>query len=394
MRIIITVEDFDSDKGYLEYYLAKELARRDNEIIVVSYSSKKSFYRKRLEKNFEVVCIPYVIRINGIHFLSIRSVSYVINLIRKKRPEIIHCQPLFSPLSLLFITLSFFWDYKIVGSLISQLPTHWNNITKKVLFAFTKLSIALFKNNIETVFVKTKELGEIISHSYNIANNKICIIPLGADENLFKFDQEARTLLRKEINLSETDIVIVYSGMIIPSKDLDILIKAVAPVIIKNNLVKLLIVGEGDPAHVYYLKLLADDLNISNNIIFHPWVHRTILPAFYSASDVGVWPGRSSISIIEAASTGLPLIITRYPVEIYSIEYGNGYAFKRGDINELRKYLEILIYNDKLRKEMGNRSRSLVEQKLNWKNIALLYLNRYYDVLNLSKNIKNDYALV
>ena len=113
------------------------------------------------------------------------------------------------------------------------------------------------------------------------------------------------------------------------------------------------------------------------NVIFHPWVHRTFLYAFYSAGDIAVWPGSSSISIVEAASVGLPVIIERSPVEIYAIEYGNGFAFKRGDINELRKYLEILIHDGKLREEMGLKSRLLVEHKLNWRAITLQYLDAY-----------------
>ena len=393
MKIIITVEDFDPDKGYLEYYLAKELANVNHEIIIVTYSLDKIFSRKKLDKNFDVVYIPYIFRLNGFHLPCMRSVIYIINLIKAERPEVIHCQPLFSPLSLIFIIWKNLYGYKIVGSILTQLPTHWG-IIKKVLFCFTKLIIDLVEKKLDAVFVKTKELRELILQSYNIPSHKFCVIPLGADKMLFKFDPKARTLMRKELNLSETDVVIVYSGKIILSKDIDILIKAIAPIITQNYKVKLLIIGKGEPYYVNHLKSLINDLKISNNVIFYPWIHRTKLPAFYSASDIAVWPGLSSISIIEAASTGLPLIIARYPVEIYAIEYGNGYAFKRGDMNELRKYLEILIYNDKLRKEMGNKSKFLVEQKLNWKNIALLYLNRYRDVLNLSKDTKMDYALV
>jgi len=356
MKVVITVEDFNPDKGYLEYYLAKELANSNHEVIVFTYTSDNFFSRKKLDKNFDVIYIPYIFRINSFHLPSIRSIVYIINFIKAERPEIIHCQPIFSPLSLIFIVWKNFYEYKIVGSILTQLPMHWST-TKKILFAFTKLIIDFVKKKVYKIFIKTKELGELISQSYGIPSQKFCSIPLGADEKLFKFDPKARALLRKKLNLSENDIIVVYSGKIIP----------------------------GEPSYVNYLKSLINDLKISNNVIFYPWVHRTKLPAFYSASDIAVWPGFSSISIIEAASTGLPLIIMRYPVEIYGIEYGNGYAFKRGDINELRKYLEILIYNDKLRKEMGDKSRLLVEQKLNWKNIALLYLNSYRNALNLSK---------
>ena len=67
MKIMITVEDFDPDKGYLEYYLAKELADVNHEIVIVTYSLDKFFLRKKLDENFDVVYIPYIFRINGLH---------------------------------------------------------------------------------------------------------------------------------------------------------------------------------------------------------------------------------------------------------------------------------------------------------------------------------------
>ena len=112
-------------------------------------------------------------------------------------------------------------------------------------------------------------------------------------------------------------------------------------------------------------------------MIFHPWVNRKTLNSLYSASDIGVWPGLSSVSIVDAASSGLPLVIARYPVETYAIENGNGFAFEIDNVEELRRYLEILIYDDKLRKEMGRKSRELVENKLNWKSITTRYLKAY-----------------
>ena len=385
----ITVEDFDPDKGYLEYYLAKGLANLNHRVIIATYSLDNRFSRENLEKNVDVICVPYIFRIKTFHIPSIRSLIFIVNLIKSESPEIIHCQPLFSPLSLIFTVLKDIYGYRIVGSILTQLPTHWST-TKKILFGLTKLAINLVEKRLDRIFIKTKELGELISQSYNVPSQKFCVIPLGADETLFKFDLEARMLLRKELCLSETDIVIVYSGKIIPSKDIDILIRAIAPIIAQNHEVKLLIVGKGEQSCVSYLKSLINDLKISDNVIFHSWVHRRRLPALYSASDIAVWPGSSSISIVEAASTGLPLIIARYPVEIYGVEYGNGFAFRKGDVDELHRCLEILVYDDKLRKEMGKKSRLLVEKKLNWRNITLLYLNKYRIALNPSINTNQN----
>jgi len=114
-----------------------------------------------------------------------------------------------------------------------------------------------------------------------------------------------------------------------------------------------------------------------NNVIFYPWVHRTRLRDIYSASDIAVWPGGPSISIVEAASVSLPVIVKRSAITKYVIQYQNGFTFERENIDELREHLRILIYDEKLRKDMGCKSRLLVEQKLNWGSVTIQYLDAY-----------------
>lgn len=103
-------------------------------------------------------------------------------------------------------------------------------------------------------------------------------------------------------------------------------------------------------SYVAYLQKLISDLKISNNVIFYSWVHRTRLARFYSASDIAVWPGLSSISIVDAASVGLPLVIANTPVEIFAVDNKNGFTFELGNVDELRAKLITLIDNKELAK--------------------------------------------
>ena len=279
------------------------------------------------------------------------------------------------------ITRFRFFNYKIVGTIYSQ-NTYLNTATKKVLYNLVKLiSSHYIKNKSDIIFVKSKELMKIQKELYNIPLSKFRIIPLGADTTLFKYSVQARKNIKSMLGLLSEDLVIIYSGKLTPRKRLDILVKALIPIIKEDNRVKLLIVGKGIPSYERYIKKICKDSDVHENVIFHPWVHRTMLPDFYSASDIAVWPGLSSISIIEAASIGLPLIIEASPIEIYGIEYGNGFTFEPGNVEELRKYLEILIYNDKLRRDMGAKSSLLVKEKLNWASITTRYLDTYSQVI-------------
>ena len=64
----------------------------------------------------------------------------------------------------------------------------------------------------------------------------------------------------------------------------------------------------------------------------------------------------------------------------------NGFEFIPGNTSDLRKYIETLIYNEDLRKEMGRKSRLLVEEKLNWRNIAEQTITYYKSaMLNMNR---------
>jgi glycosyltransferase involved in cell wall biosynthesis len=386
MRIIITVENFNPNSGYLESYLAKELSNLGHKTYIFTFNRGKKISRRVFKESYEVIRIPYMGTIAGtFHVPTLNGIAYAIRFIKTEKPDVVHCQPLTSPLSIFFLSFKNIFGYKIVGSIITQLNIvflHWN-LMKKILFCLSKIIIENYtEKRTQLFFAKTNELVKILSRSYGIAQNKFCIIPLGADPELFKFNHKSRTFIRKKLGLSENDVVIVYSGKINSSKRLHVLIKALSSIIKSDHKVKLLIIGKGDVHYVGFLKKLISDLKIADNIIFHPWVERTTLNAFYSASDIGVWPGLSSTSIVDAASSSLPLIIARYPVETYAVGNGNGFTFEIDNVEELRRYLEILIYDDKLRKKMCRKSRELVEQKLNWKAITMRYLEAYTLALN------------
>jgi len=380
MKVVITVEKFDPDKGYLEYYLAKELTKLGHKVYVFTFGWSKHILRTKLNEGFEVISVPLIVAVNGIHMPNLNGIAYVIKFIKMEKPDIIHCQPLYSPLSLLFISCKHLSKYRIVGSLItgeysinSTIANLKYNLIKIVTEHYVESKTASF-------FAINDGWKKVLLQLFNLPDQKISIVPLGADPELFKFDTKTRINMRNLFGLSSEDVVVVYSGKIIQSKKLHVLLKGIAPIIRQNQKVKLLIVGKGESPYIEYLEELSSNLKISNNVIFHSWVHRTKLPDFYCASDIAVWPGSVSISIIEAVSVGLPVIVKRSLISKFALAYDNGFAFEPDNITELGEYLERLITNYKLRKDMGKKSRLLVEQILNWKTIAHQYLDAYRSI--------------
>jgi glycosyltransferase involved in cell wall biosynthesis len=382
MKVVITVEAFDRSKGYMEYYLAKELARCGHKVFIFTIDSCKGILREKRNEGFEVIRMPRQTLAYGINVLGFKKVAYVAKFIKTEKPDIIHCQPLFSPLSLVFINFNFLSSYKIVGSLITG-EYSINSVIASLRYSLAKIIIEHYiTNKTSSFFVINDVWKKITLKLFNIADSRMEAIPLGADVELFKTDAKTRNIMRDIFGLSKEDVAVVYSGKIIPSKKLDILFEAIAPIIKQNPKVKVIVVGTGDLVYRKHLDKLVSDLGILNNVIFQSWVHRTKLPDFYNASDIAVWPGSVSISIIEAMSVGLPIIVKRSPITSFAISNGNGFSFKPDNVKELNKYLRKLITNCDLRKKMGENSKFLVEKELNWKNIASQYINVYQSVLN------------
>jgi glycosyltransferase involved in cell wall biosynthesis len=386
MKIVIVVEEFDAAKGYLEYHLAKKLTELGHDIHVFSFGRSYNELKVITSEGFHLIRLPHAVLINGYKLPNPFSLTYILNFLRNERPNVVHCQPIDSPLSLIFVFYSALFDYKIVGPIMTQLNLVFSpwGFTKKILFCVSKIVVTKYvARKSALLFAKTYELMKILSRSYNLPKSKFRIIPLGTDPQFFKFNPAARYQIRQEMNLSEEDVLIMYSGKLDPSKGIDLLIKALSEIMNTNDKVKLLIIGKGRQSYVEYLKNLLSEFSLSSNTFFRPWANREELCKLYSASDVAVWPGLSSISIIDAASVGLPLIIANVPVESYAVSNKNGFTFEVGNVNDLQANLQVLIDNEKLRKKMSLRSRYLVENQLNWKFVATKYYDAYKEASEL-----------
>ena len=93
---------------------------------------------KILREGFEVIRVPSVRKISNVYHLpSFNGVFYIIKFLKNERPDIVHCQPLGSLLSLIFLLFKSTFGYKIVGSVATQLNvifTPWG-FKKKILFS-------------------------------------------------------------------------------------------------------------------------------------------------------------------------------------------------------------------------------------------------------------------
>ena len=189
--------------------------------------------------------------------------------------------------------------------------------------------------------------GEVIGHG------SIC----GVNAERFRPNREVRKTIRRELNIPDDAIVVIFLGRINRDKGVLDLAMAFTRLAAKRKNIELLLVGaEEDVAYA----TLREICGISSRLLHH--VNYTPCPERYmAAADVLCLPSyREGFGqvIIEAASTGLPSVCSRiYGITDAVVNGRTGLLFPPGDINALTVALERMLDDTSLRQKMGEAAR-------------------------------------
>lgn len=151
----------------------------------------------------------------------------------------------------------------------------------------------------------------------DIPLEKMTVLRNGVDEQKFNnnIKESEKEKIRKKYNLKKDDIVLIYTGRIVPEKGVLELVKAFN--LIKKEKIKLLIVGASLNAiknKTIYEKDVEEEIRKNNNIIFTGFVKYDEIPKIYKISDIAIlpslWNDPAPLSVIESMRCGLAIITT------------------------------------------------------------------------------------
>lgn len=145
---------------------------------------------------------------------------------------------------------------------------------------------------------------------------------------------------------------LLYVGRLTKKPKLELAIKAIYNLNIKNYKIRLNIVGDGPEKNK--LKKLVKDYKLQNFIFLHGAIYdERDLKKFFLNSDFFIYPGAIGLSIFHSFGYGLPVIThddnKNQAPEFYLFKNKfNGISFKNNDIEDLIDKIEIIInnYND------------------------------------------------
>lgn len=222
---------------------------------------------------------------------------------------------------------------------------------------------------------------ELTSH-YDVPPHDITVIPNGVDIQAFSPESNRlrRNQARSRWGIAESEHVVLFVGNEFGRKGLKFLIGAMG--ILPDLPLKLVVVGRENP--VPYMQL-ASSAGLADRVLFVGAVDD--MPGVYAAGDIFVLPSAYEafpLALLEAAASGLPIIVTRVHGASDLIKNGENGFFVERESYALADAISMLLHNRSLAGRLGQNARATAE-KYSWMRMVHRTLEIYEMVLKQKK---------
>lgn len=185
---------------------------------------------------------------------------------------------------------------------------------------------------------------------------EIVVVPNAINLSEFqKQDKEKIQILKKQLGLNKTDVVMVYVGRISYEKNVDKIINAMGLTYKKGiRNMKLLLVGDG-PAKKQ-LQHQIESLGIEKLVTMVGSINSDLVKYYYQLSDLFLFASTSEtfgMVIVEALASGIPVLAVKGPGIVDIITDGFDGILVEDDIFQFAQGLEQLIIDEGLRRRLA-----------------------------------------
>ncbi len=384
MRIGIFTETYSPYISGLvtsEVMLKKALEKQGHEVYVVTANLESFKYEyDEEEKVLKIPGIP-----TGIYDSRLSSIYPVraVNRIKSWNLDVIHSQTEFAigTFARLFAKQ---YNIPLVHTYHTLYEDYIYYITKGYFDrASKKLVEYLSKFYCETtateLIVPTNKIYRLFKEKYKFEKN-INIIPTGIEVDRFYVennDPRETENLRKSLNLSKKDFIILFVGRIAEEKNIKFLINAQKELVKAHDNIKLVIVGDGPDKEKYedYTK----KLELEKNVIFTGKAKWEDMPYYYQMATVFTSASKTEtqgLTIIEAmAASTVPVCMRDEAFQSMVTEDLNGLFFETE--KEYEKQI-LFLYDNKEELERFNRQARIQAETYSSK----YYAERVLEVYN------------
>ena len=386
MNIALVTQFFSQGMGYTENMLPKALTELGHEVHVFSSTLQVYGNQKDYKRNYEAFLGPAEVEagqcaIDGFRlhrmpwfsfggYIGLRGLS---SALADLRPEIVQFNAAAS-IDTLKILLS---PWPLPWSAFTECHQHasiswpmkaksnFNGLARQAVYRLTRTypSIAAHRR-VKCCFAISPDCVEVANRLYGVPKEKLVLLPLGTDTSMFRpcvntETSEARNRHRLELGFDANDIVCIYTGRFSAFKNPALLASAVEDLRRKGRPFRAIFVGSGEQENV---------LRHSPGCIVRGFVKHADLASLYRVADIAVWPCEESMSMLDAAASGLPLVANDKMGDLKRID-GNGRLFRAGSTSSLAEALASL-QETAVRRELSAVSRAKAVRDYSWRKHA------------------------
>ena len=313
-------------------------------------------------RNLPTICYEFLALIH-----NAVSLGQCKQLLAKKNFTIIYERYAFFEFSTVFLKKKFnsFLVLEVNGAVNRKDPVHGRKIVMKALAGLLEKKMFAAA---DLIVVVSSALKHSLVEEIGVPSEKIIVTHNAVD--LKKFDQ-TRTgeKIRKTLQLGQKK-VIGFVGSFTFWHGLGFLINSTADLLRNDKNVHLLLVGDGREREA--ISKMIEQENLTESVTITGRVPHENIPSYIAAMDIGVMPDSnnfgSPMKIFEYMAMGKPVISANYaPIAEVIQEGRTGYLFSPRNEIQFAKKIHLLIYNEKLRNEMGSNACNYVKGTHTWR---------------------------
>ena len=215
-----------------------------------------------------------------------------------------------------------------------------------------------------------KESCDFLIKEQGVSPGKVGRLDIGVDTELFRPDIQARGRARALYGIPAEAKVVMQTGKLSPDKSPGWLAEATAPIMERRADVWLVFVGGGAANELEAINGPIVGAGVSDRMRVIPAVATKQLAEIFNLADICVYPNASSLSCMEAAACGRPVIVTDLPWGKEREKAGVTLCYRTGDTDDLHRKLEWLLTDDDARNDIGRRARRAVLERFSYDTIA------------------------
>lgn len=222
--------------------------------------------------------------------------------------------------------------------------------------------------------------------SNGISENKIVVVKNGVSTELFVSNDSKREELRNKYNIGSDDTVIGYIGSINNYEGIEYIVECLKKLVDESYSVKFLMIGEGNYKNEI-VKMIKDYKLEDHVIIIDKMKHSDVIP-YYDMIDIVAYPRKkcditqliSSTKLLESMAMKKPIIVSNLDPFNEIINQDVGLFCEPDSIDDLMNQFKLLLDNDVLKTNLGEKASEIVKNNYDWKQIKNIN-NTIYDQL-------------